>query len=60
MYNEIITQGLASNDVVPGLRDVAIDMIVDSIFKCPVLQVAILADTIKIHVCSLSDSRSLF
>ena len=55
-----MTQGLASNDTVPGLRDIAIDTIVDSIFKGPVLQLAILADTIKIYVCSLDDSRSLF
>lgn len=54
-----MTQGLASNDTVPDLRDVAIDTIVDSIFKGPVLQLAILADTIKIYVCSLDDSRSL-
>lgn len=59
MYNKIITQGLASNDMVPGLRDVAIDTIVDSIFKCPVLQLAILVDAIKVYVWPLNDSRSL-
>lgn len=61
MYNTRITQGLPSNDLVPGLRGAAIwHMIVDSLFKCPVLQLAILADTIKIYVCSFNDSRSLF